>query len=375
MQPRDTRPNLMTIDLAALDANLALVRRLAGRGIAVVASVKANAYGHGIVEIARRLAERKVEVLATGFFADAVAMREAGVRTPILMMGGALPAAMSEVLRLDLIPTVHNGELLEAVATAAPRRVPIYIKVDGGLGRLGVPLREAQAFVLAAARSPRIEVAGLYTHLPFADEAGRAWAADRMAKFDALVADLAKAGLAIPVTQARASSALLAGITDHCTAVSPGGMLYGLAPVAAGMADVSALRPAMSAITTRLIHVSAAAADRTPGYESRHAARVTGATGVVPFGRLDGNRAPLAGSGAHMLIHGVKAPTLGVSLEHTVLDLSAVPRAAVGQEVVVLGASGNERIAVEDLARWQGAGVNDVLMSLNGRVARRVMAA
>lgn len=367
----DTRPNEATIDLSAVADNVALVRRHIRPGTAIIASVKANAYGHGIVPVARRLAEVGVEVLATGSFSDAIAMRDAGITTPILMMGGALPAAVPELLRHDLIPTVHCPEVADAVAASAQRRSSVYVKVDCGFGRLGVPLRDAYRFVLDLARRPRIEIAGLYTHLPFADAEGLSFARPRIERFGALVEALARDGLAIPVTQARASAALLGGIEDGCTAVSPGALLYGLSPVEPGLATPTGLRPVLARIATQLIQVSPWAADQAPEFASRHATRVRSTTGVVPFGRVDGNRAPRPGQDAHMLIGEVRAPVLGVSLEHAVIDLSDVPRPAIGQEVVVLGQSGGARISLEDIARWQDAGVNDVLMSLNGRVPAR----
>lgn len=350
----DARPNTIDIDLDALDSNVQEIRRRIRPGVAIIASVKANAYGHGIAAIARRLSAAGVEMLATGSFADAVAVREAGIKTPFLMMGGALPAAIPELLRYDLVPTVHNHELAEAVAAAATRRTQVYIKVDCGFGRLGIPVGEAERFVLDLARRPNLQISGLYTHLPFADAAGLEWARRGIARFDELVEALARAGLTIPVTQARASAALLTGIEDNCTAVSPGALLYGLSPVNGELVDRSALRPVMARITSRLIQIS----DTHP----------SGPRGVVPFGRLDGHRAPVEGSGAHMLIDGAKAPILSVSLEHAVLDLSAAPQAGVGDTVTVLGRSGSSAIAIEDIARWQGVGVNDVLMSLNNRL-------
>jgi alanine racemase len=365
----------MEIDLAALAANVVLVRSRIKPGTAIIASVKANAYGHGIVPVARRLSEVGVEVLATGSFADAVAVRDAGITTPILMMGAALPSAVPDLLRLDLIPTVHCQEMADAVTTSAARRTPVYVKVDCGFGRLGVQLGDAQRFVMRLARHPRIEIAGLYTHLPFADTDGMSFARVRIERFDSLAKGLARDGLVIPVTQARASAALLAGIEDDCTAVSPGALLYGLSPVDAGLVSLPGLRPVLARIGTRLIQVSPWAADRKPGFEGRYAARVRSTTGVVPFGRVDGNRAPLSGRGAHMLIGGIVAPILGVSLEHAVLDLSDVPAPHVGQEVVVLGENGGHRIDVEDIARWQGVGVNDLLMSLNGRLPQQVTGA
>jgi alanine racemase len=374
MMPAETRPNEARIDLSAVADNVAFLRRHIRSGTAIIASVKANAYGHGIVPVARRLADVGVEVLATGSFADAIAMRDAGIATPILMMGGALPSAVPEFLRHDLITTVHCQELADAVAGAAQCRSAVYVKVDCGFGRLGVPLRDAHRFVLDLARRPRIEIAGLYTHLPFADAEGLSFARARIERFGALVEALARDGLAIPITQARASAALLARVEDDCcTAVSPGALIYGLSPVEPGLASPTGLRPVLARISTRLIQVSPWAADRSPEFASRHAARVRSTTGVVPFGRVDGNRAPRPGQDAHMLIGGVKAPVLGVSLEHAVIDLSEVPQPAVEQEVVVLGESNGARIALEDVAHWQGVGVNDVLMSLNGRVPARIV--
>jgi alanine racemase len=224
-----------------------------------------------------------------------------------------------------------------------------------------------------SARHPRIEIAGLYTHLPFADAAGLSFARERIARFEALVAGLARNGLAIPITQARASAALLAGIEDRCTAVSRGALLYGLSPVEAELVSPTGLRPVLTRIVTRLIQVSPWAGDRSPAYGSRHFRRVRSTTGVVPFGRVDGNGAPRAGQDAFMLVDGVKAPGLGVSLKHAVIDLSDVPGPQLGQDVVVLGQSGGVRIALEDIGRWQSLGVNDVPMSINGRVATRVI--
>ena len=354
MTTLDARPNTIDVDLEALDSNVREIRRRIRPGVAIIASVKANAYGHGIVPISRRLSAAGVEVLATGSFADAVAVRKAGITTPVLMMGGALPAAMPDFSRYDLIPTVHNQELADAVAANAERRTQVYIKVDCGFRRLGVPVDEAKRFILELARAPNREISGLYTHLPFADATGRDWALRGIAQFDELVAQVAEAGLTIPVTQARASAALLTGIDDNCTAVSPGALLYGLSPVRSELADRSALRPVLSRISTRLIQTSDGGA--------------SGARGVVPFGRVDGHRAPVEGRSAHMLIDGAKAPILSVSLEHTVLDLSTIPKVAVGDPVIVLGRSCNRAIAIEDIALWQGVGVNDVLMSLNNRL-------
>lgn len=370
MQDFVTHPTFMDIDLDALSDNLDEVRRRIGPDVKVIASLKANAYGHGAVPVARRLCARGVEMVSTGSFRDAVAMREAGIEAPILMFGTTLPSAIPEFVRHDLTPTVHNAEMAIAVAECGDRPVSVFIKVDCGFGRLGIPLRDAKKFVLKLARQPSVNIDGLYTHMPFFDQEGCEWARERIARFDDLVGTLARDGLTIPFTQARASAAIVAGIEDSCTAVCPGGILYGNSPVK-GIGDASAFRPVMAGVRTRLIHISTDAGDPAPGYEGIYADRVEGATGVVPFGRNDGNRAVAAGHSCYMLVGGVKAPVVGVSLEHSVLDLSAINAPRIGDEVIVLGGSGPDAITLAHIAAWWGVGENDVLMAFNARMTQR----
>ncbi len=362
-----THPTWMNVDLDALGENLAEVRRRVRPGTSVIASLKANAYGHGFVPFAKRLADDGVEMLATGSFRDAVELREAGISTPILMFGASLPAAVPEFIQYGLIPTVHNEEMAKAVAAFGKRPISVFIKIDCGFGRLGVPLRQAQEFVLDAARKPGIDITGLYTHLPFYDKAGCDWARQRIAKFCDLIISLENDGLTIPITQARASAAIVAGIEDSCTAVCPGGVLYGNSPVT-GLGDAYGFRPVMTGICTKLIHISQHASDRTPGYEGYYANRVDSTTGVVPFGRSDGNRAAAPGKSAYMLVGDVKAPILSVSLEHCVIDLSALESPQIGDEVLVLGGSGRDAITLSRIAEWWGVGVNDVLMTFSDRI-------
>ncbi|MGI9382985.1 MAG: alanine racemase [Methyloligellaceae bacterium] len=359
MPPPEPDRAWMLLDLDAVEANFHEVRRRVGAAVRIIASVKANAYGHGVGPVARRLEFAGVDMFATGSVDEAIALRKSEIETPVLMFGAALPSAVPELIRQGLIPTVHNAELAEVVAICGPRPNPVFVKVDCGLGRLGVPLCAAHRFVLDLARQPLVEVAGLYTHLPFYDAAGMSWARERIARFDDLVAALARDGLTIPTTQARASAAIVTGIGDNCSAVCPGGILYGHSPVEEGLGDASGFRPVMAGAGTRLIQVSPKAGE--------------GARGVVPFGRCDGNRAAVAGETAHMLVRGVKAPVLAVSLEHAVLDLSAVDNPKVGDEAVILGGSGPDAITLARLAQWWGVGVNDVLMAFNRRMAHRYL--
>ncbi|KZD09733.1 alanine racemase [Oceanibaculum pacificum] len=368
--PTPTRPTFMEIDLAALDANYRYLKGLLPPGTRVIASVKGNAYGLGIEAVSKRLLALGAPALTTGSFEDALAIRRAGLDCEIVMFGGTLPGGVPDLLEQRLIPTVHNIELAQAISATASEPTKIYIKLDCGLGRLGMALKDARPFIHAVTALPNIVLEGLYTHLPFTNAEEREWAQARTHLFDDFVDSLRAEGLAIPVTQARSSAGILAGIEDRCNAVAPGGLLYGKSPLPADMVDPSVMQPVLKSVRSRLIHVSPDAADKTPGLHGKHAFKVTGATGVVPFGRADGNRAPIAGRTAHMLVNGRVAPVLGVSSEHAVLDLSEVPNPRVGDEVVILGRAGNHAITLGDLAGWQATNGSDILLMMSGRMPR-----
>lgn len=364
-----TRTAWAEIDLGALAANYRELARRLRPGVAVVASVKANAYGHGAVEVARVLSAEGADWLATGTFEEAVTIREAGVPTPILLLAGAPAAAMADVVARGFEPTVHDLTSARAVSEAATAPTPVWIKVDAGLGRLGVPIEEAEEFVRSVAGLRGISVRGVYTHLPFVDRAGLDWADARLPAFRTLVSALAHAGLQPEVTQALSSAGILAGLEDGCTAVCPGHVLYGLPPSSPEAVDFSAFQPVLRAVKTRLLQVTPHAATRTAGVGGQVELAAGAVTGVVSFGRTDGYRGAVAGRQAFALVHGRRVPVRGVSLEHTTLDLTGVD-AAVGDEVVVLGTQGSETITATEIASWQAASADDVVLAFDRKLPR-----
>jgi alanine racemase len=372
-QAMSVHPSWRELDLAALRSNLREVRRRVGPDIKIIASLKANAYGHGVVPIARALADLGVYALATGSFEDALALRRAGIDTKIQMFGGNLPAGAADLLRLDLMPTVYNLAAARAVSAAASAPARVYVKVDCGLGRLGVPVAEAGAFVKKVAALPRLVVEGVYTHLPFADRAGRDWARRRLEAFHGLIGALARAGLEIPVTQAIASAGVASDLAHNCNAVCTGHLLYGgLSVVAPDVADLSAFRPVLHAVKTRLIHVGDQPSGQRIFVGGQHVPERDTTVGVVPVGLFDGLRKPTAGKAAAMLIRGRRVPLLSVSLEYSSVDLTGVDRSEIGEEVVVLGRSGDDRITLEEMADWQGTSALAVLMSFDQRLPCRL---
>ncbi len=366
-----THPAWMELDLGALAANYRELERRAGPDVKIIASLKANAYGHGAVETAKVLFGLGVFALSTGSFRDAVAIREAGVTTPILMFGGNLPEGVSQYLEHDLIPTVYNMETARAVSEAANTPAAVYIKVDAGMGRLGIELNAAEDFIREVSTFNNIKIEGVYTHLSFKDAKGQEWSRRGIERFNNLNTRLRDGGLDIPVTQAVASSNLMMGHMDGSNAICPGHLLYGLPSVNAEMAPLDPFRPVLKAIKARMIHVGDFPDDPALKDGGYHPQRKGRRTGVVPLGLYDGNRKPRDGASAAVLLKGKRRPVLGVSLEHLTFDLLDDDGAAVGDEVTVLGADGDEAITLAELADWQGAGLLDVLMNFDGRLPRK----
>jgi alanine racemase len=358
----------MEVDFGALAANYREVRRLVGPDKNIIASVKGNGYGLGIVEVVRVLERLGVYAVATGSFKDAHAIREAGIRVKIQMFPGNLPEGIKDLLRYDLIPSVYNMETVHAVSEAAQRPVSIFVKVDAGLGRLGIPIEEAEGFVREVAGLPNVVVEGIFTHLPFGTASGREWALPRLKRFDELVSRLKAAGIEIPVTQSIASAGIVCGTETRCNTVCTGHLLFGgLARVTPDLGDLSQFKPVLAAIKTHLIHVAHHRAQKAIGTGGHQVLKSGSTTGVVPIGLYDGYLKVVAGETAVMLLRGHRAPVLNVTQEYATLDLTAVEDPRLGEEVLVLGEDEGGRITIEEMARWFGGIPLNVLMSFNDR--------
>jgi len=361
----------MEVDLGALEGNFREIRRRVGEGKIIIASIKADAYGHGAVEVARTLVALDIYALATGSLDDALAVRRSGNQARILIFGNSPPDTVPELLDHGLVPSVDSMDMARAVSETADAPSPVFIKVDCGFGRFGVPVETAQTFVKGVAALPNIQIEGVYTHLPFPDAAGRDWARKRHAVFDRLIADLAASGREIPITQAIDSSGIAGGLTDGSNAIAPGSLLYGLAPVAPEVGDMSGFQPVLRAIRTRLIHVTERAADRPSHVDAEYLRHGVTATGIVPLGINEGYRGTEPGRTAAMLLRGRRVPVLRVCLENTVLDLSAIDRPKPGEEVVAMGSGGEEEIDLEEMAKWWACSPLSAIMSFARRLPHR----
>jgi len=368
-----THPAWMEIDAQALRHNLKQIRKRATSNVMVIGSVKANGYGHGVLPICKILEEAGVDMLTTGSFSDARILRNEGITTPIVMLGGALPVGISELVQEKVIPTIYNIEAANAVDVAAVSmganaKIPVFIKVDCGMGRLGISLSGAVSFIEKVSKLKNLWIQGLYTHLSFKDENGMAFAEKRLILFYDLIGELKKRGHNIPITQALASSALAVGWQDQCSAICPGHLLYGLPSIVSHLGDIDEFLPVCKNVRTRVIHLADHQNDpnlRSGGY---HTERSLPKTGVVPFGLNDGNRSFSKDKKPVVLFKGQRLPVLGVSLEHLTFEMPNNVAINLGDVITIIGKSGNDCIGMEEYSSWFDSTCLETMLSLSNRM-------
>jgi len=365
------RPTWFEIDLDAAVDNVRTVRRLVGPERKIFAVVKADAYGFGSLEMGRAFAENGADALGVADLADGVRLRRAGLALPILVYPNALPDAAGDLIDAGLIPTLTDLDAAraydDAVALARPGRpIDVFVKVDVGLERLGVPADQAVKLVLAIRDLPRLRLAGLCTHLHVPKGVDPAYVEWQFGRFTAVLDGLAAQGVDVPIRLAASSPLVLGFPSTYLNAVDPGRMLYGYGGEEATESVV--LRPAFSALKSRLVEVK----DVAPRERFAAAAPfpIVGAMrlGVIPVGMGDGFHRLNAGG---VLVRGRRVPILArPSLEHTRLDLTTVPDAAVGDEVVLIGRQGAEAITLDEIAERHALDSLALALGVGPRVAR-----
>lgn len=357
----------MDVDLSALRHNLAVVRELSGAR-EVIASIKANAYGFGAVGVSRALVDAGVRKLWTGNVDEAIALRDAGIDAEILLFGGIEPQQVTAVLRHDFQPTIFDDvglDMLADAGIAAGRRVPVWVKLDAGLGRFGVALGEAAAFVEKVAGRDGVELRGVYSHLPFGSADGADWARERSDGFNAVIDGLRARGVAIPTTQLWGSSGVLAGLPDASDAVCVGHALFGLSPLEAGVGAHPELQPLIRALSAPILQVGGAGV-AGGGY----GARGNGVAATLGIGLADGIAKAKHGE-AEVIVGDRRVPVRGFTLEYLMVDISDAATPEPFDEALIIGAAGEARITLDDWAAWTGVSPLEVMMALSDRMPVR----
>jgi alanine racemase len=373
------------VDLTAIARNVGELRRRTDPNAKLMAVVKANGYGHGAIEVARTALANGAEWLGVARLPEAIALREAGFSAPILVLGYTPPAAAEQLIERELRQAVYSPAAAEAYSRAGLRRgkrIPVHLKVDTGMGRLGmVPAALAREdtkeavghdFISAATailRLPGLSAEGIFTHFAASDSADLSCAKRQLDLFLEVLSALRAVGIEFPMRHAANSAAVIQLPESHLDLVRPGIALYGLTP--SNETDLTGIRlqPAM-ALKTRIIHLKTVPAGTCISYGMTYRTPSPTVIATIPAGYADGYRRLLSSRG-RMLVHGRRVPVVGrVCMDLTMLDVGAVPDVEMEDEVVIFGRQAGECISADDLARELGTINYEVVCDLTARVPR-----
>ncbi len=360
------------IDLAALRHNVAAVRARVGPGVKVMAVVKANAYGHGAIPVVRALAGQ-VEMFGVANLEEALEISTDADPASIHLLGPALPSERAEIVARGFLPAISSVEEAAAYsALAAPgRRISVHLVIDTGMGRIGIWQDETVAAARAILALPGVAITGLASHFPVADE-DDAFTRDQLAHFRALLVALSASGLSTTIDHIANSAGLIAFGPASGGMIRAGLMLYGCAPLPEFQPQ---LRPVL-AWKTRVTLVRDFGPGRTISYGRTFTTPGAMRVATLAVGYADGYPRHLTGRGAAVLIRGKRCAVLGrITMDQIMVDCTALPDVAAGEEVVLFGLSESEEIPVAELAERAGTIPWEIFTGIGNRVARVVSGA
>ncbi|MFZ5776391.1 MAG: alanine racemase [Thermodesulfobacteriota bacterium] len=364
--------NRVEIDLAALRHNFGQIRRRVGMGVDILAVVKSEAYGHGLIPCARALRQAGATTFGVAEVEEGLRLRGAGVDGRIVVMLGVDRHGAEESVRHDLTPVVYDleaAEALHAAAARAGRRLGIHLKVDVGMGRLGLLPQEVPAFLDRLDGLPSLYLAGMVSHFPKADVEDDPAIAQQAAAFREVMAQVATRTGGNPLQHLANSAALLRTPTVHCDMVRPGISLYGCYPAEWLRGPETELRPAMRMLS-RVIQVKEVPAGYGVSYGHRFVAQRPTRLAVLPVGYHDGWLRRLTGK-AEVLINGRRVPVVGtICMNACMADVTDLVGVAAGDEAVFLGCQGGAEITADEIAAWSGT-INYEILCLFGSCNRR----
>jgi alanine racemase len=365
------RPTWAEVNLSAIEYNYRQVRRLVGKDISIMVVVKANAYGHGTVEVSQVLERLGVNYLGVATTDEAVRLRDHGIKTPILVLSSVLPDEVSVAVEKDITLTLASPELLETIdqeSEARKKRARVHIDVDTGMGRIGVWHEEALNFIKNVWYEYRnIIVEGVYTHF---SSAGRDdfFTNYQIESFEKLLARLESFDVRIPLRHSANSIATVDIKRSHLNLVRPGLIIYGMYPKYT-FPKLIKLKPALS-LKTRIAYIKDAPPGRSISYGRTYITQKPTRIATLPIGYADGYARGLSNK-AEVLVRGRRAGVVGrVTMDQTMIDVGHIKCARVGDEVVLLGKQGRNEIRAENLARLAGTIAYEFVCSISNRVPR-----
>jgi alanine racemase len=364
------RPTVGEVDLGALEFNYRQIKKRIPEDVKLLAVVKADAYGHGAVPISLRLEKLGVEFLGVAIPEEGVELRRGGVKTPILILGGIFGNEVDQIFRFRLTPVIFKKDSLRILSREAERRkrkVKVHLKVDTGMGRLGVPLNLWSDFLREVTRFPRIETEGILSHFAMTDEE-KGFTQNQWRAFQEAVTSAQELGICCPYLHMANSAILTTFPAYSARLVRPGIMLYGSYPAPTFRSRIP-LKPVMT-LKTHIHFLKSVPPGTRISYGGMFKAKRKSLIATLPIGYADGYSHHLSNHG-EVLIHGKRAPVVGkVCMDFIMVDVTHIPRVSVGDEVILMGRQGKEQITPEEIAEKINSISYEVLCSIGKRVPR-----
>jgi alanine racemase len=375
MPPRPlSRPTAALIDLGALAFNLGSARSFIGEELAYMAVVKANAYGHGAVECARTLQNEDVDWVGVATVQEALELRRGGISLPILILGGAFAGEERAVISQNLTPVVFQiarAKALNDAARARRQKLPVHVKIDTGMGRLGVRFDAIEDFLSELVTFENLQVEGLMTHFAAADRLDQNEFTNlQIDRFNAAVGRFRDRGIEPRFVDLANSPGAVVHPSARGNLVRLGGILYGLGgDVLPAEADKPELRPVMS-LVSQIELLKVVPVGETVGYGRTFTTGRDSLIGSVPIGYYDGYPRPLSNN-ANVIVGGRLCPVVGrISMDWTTVNVTDVPNVSEGEKVILIGNSGALQISAEELAVRVGTISYEITCGISGRVPR-----
>ena len=363
------------VDLDAIWENMVHMKENIAEKTKILAVIKTDGYGHGGVPIAKMLEQLDFMFgYAAATYEDAHVLREAGVKKPILILGYTFPYCYEELIREEIRPAVYRRDTVEELVAAAAKvgqKAKVHIKVDTGMGRIGItPDEEGLEFVRFLMGHPELEVEGIFTHFAKSDEEDKTSANHQLALFQNFIDRIqTELGLTIPVKHCSNSAAILEMPQANMDMVRAGITTYGLYPSEEVRKDIVPLRAAMS-LYSHIVYCKTIHAGQSVSYGGLFTAQKDTRVATIPVGYGDGYPRSLSGKG-YVLIRGKKAPILGrVCMDQFMVDISEIPGVMEGDKVTLLGVDGTERITAEELGELSGRFNYEFVCDLGKRIPR-----
>ena len=365
------RPTYAPIDLALFDHNVACLRETLHQDTKILASVKANAYGHGIVEIAKESQRIGVDYLGIAIPEEGERLRKAGIRIPLLVLGPTLASGLDKIVECDIEQAIVDKQTLLLLQKEAEKQnhiAKVHIKYDTGMGRVGIRgLENLGEIIQLVQRMPNIELKGFFTHFANSDAADKTFAMEQLRRFQEGVELVHKAGFH-PIIHASNSGAALDIPEAEFDMVRVGIVLYGYYPSLNSRRRLN-LKPILS-LKSCVTQVKTMYAGETIGYDRIYTCDRETRVATVCIGYGDGYRRSYSNR-ADVLIKGKRVPVIGrVSMDQIMVDVTELKDVQVGEEVVLIGRQGNEHIWADELAQIDGTICYETLLSISERVPR-----